>query len=267
MPEPIVVLDQSSGREPLPPSSRARRVRSEAQVREAFASSRTGTSVWLAPFADGLRLLASVAERSARADRRLLVMQEVGCDRRSWLQTLFRSVVSPDHGDCMLPRKELLEVLTADNRDELFVAGVLDRADGMVVLFRGTLEAVPLPLSWFPPAVARGAKTKLDLKVTDFGQTVRLGDYEASTHAILYDLDPVYRRRAKKRLVAQDQSFGGALRRLRNLRGLPRSAFEPALTAREVARIEHGKVARPRSATVAVLARRLRVKPEEIASY
>jgi hypothetical protein len=42
-----------------------------------------------------------------------------------------------------------------------------------------------------------------DIAVTDFGQTVRLGVYEAATDAILCEFDDDYRRRAKN-VVAQE---------------------------------------------------------------
>jgi hypothetical protein len=95
---------------------------------------------------------------------------------------------------------------------------------------------------------------------------VQLGDYEAATEAILYDHDAAFRRRYKKNLLDHDASFGGALRRLRIARGLSRADFAP-LSDKEVARIERGEVKRPRGRTLAVLAKRLRVKPDEIASW
>jgi hypothetical protein len=50
--------------------------------------------------------------------------------------------------------------------------------------------------------------------VTDFGQTIQLGEYEAAADAILYEFDEEARR-MKEWEVEQDTTFGGALRRLR----------------------------------------------------
>ncbi len=92
-----------------------------------------------------------------------------------------------------------------------------------------------------------------------------LGDYEASTDAILYDHDAAYRRQAKKRTLERDDSFGAALRRLRLLRGLSREGFT-GLSSKEVARIERGEV-EPRPATLEKLANALGVDLDEIATY
>ena len=113
-------------------------------------------------------------------------------------------------------------------------------ADAAVILYRGNLDPLVVPLPWFRKRSAGLNPNISDLAVTDFGQTVRLGDYEAATDAILYEFDGEYRRRAKKRQIATDR-----LRRLRLQKGLHRSDF-PGLTAKEIARIERGEVRNPR---------------------
>ena len=267
MPEPIVVLDQPRDRVALPRGFPAELVRSADEAREAFVRDRSRRSLWIASRERSLRLLPSLGW-SDRAERRLLVLHAVACSRRSWLQTMFRYVVAADKGVCLLPRPELFEALSAESRDALIVAGVLDRDVGLAVFFRGNLEPVQVPLLWFPPAGhGAGVGGRTGLNISDSGQTVVVNGAEVATHAILYEFDPEYRRLAKQRRIEQDDSFGGALRRLRNLRGLSRSAFEPALTAKEVGRIESGRVRRPRSKTLAALARKLRVRPEDIQTY
>lgn len=52
------------------------------------------------------------------------------------------------------------------------------------------------------------------LGLTDYGRTVALGDYEASADAILYELDPVYRRSVKKLRRQSEKTFGASLRAL-----------------------------------------------------
>jgi ribosome-binding protein aMBF1 (putative translation factor) len=104
------------------------------------------------------------------------------------------------------------------------------------------------------------------LEVIDHGQTLRLGAYEAATSAILYSFDAEYRRRAKKKALKQDNSFGGALRRLRLEKDLTREDFQD-ISAKEIARIESGKVTKPHEATLKKLAKVLKVHPDEIQTY
>jgi hypothetical protein len=138
--------------------------------------------------------------------------------------------------------------------------------DAAVILYRGSLEPLVVPLTWFRPRPG-GPRPDLDrLAITDYGQTVRLGDYEAAADAILYEFDSAYRRRARKRRLDRDRSFGGALRRLRLQKGLRRTDFS-GLTSKEIARIERNEVKRPHRRTVAILAKRLGVPAGEIPKY
>jgi len=89
-----------------------------------------------------------------------------------------------------------------------------------------------VPLTWFRVRPDGPRPDLSDLAVTDFGQTIRLGEYEAATDAILYEFDDDSRWWAKKRQLATDRSLGGALRRLRLQKGLRQSDF-PSLTAKE----------------------------------
>lgn len=91
-------------------------------------------------------------------------------------------------------------------------------------------------------------------------------EYEASSDAILYEFDAEYRRRAKARLRSQDDSWGGALRRLRLQKGLGRSDF-PGVSAKEIARLERGEIERPHARTVERIASVLGVLPGDISSY
>ena len=100
----------------------------------------------------------------------------------------------------------------------------------------------------------------------DFGQTVRLGRYEAAANAILCEFDHEYRRRARARLLESDASFGASVRRLRLQRGLRRSDF-PGVTEKEVARIERNEVKRPRKKSLEALARGLGVSPDELGTF
>jgi len=172
-----------------------------------------------------------------------------------------------DSNNGFLPPEELAEVLRSENYMDLFVGGSLDQNNKTMTLWRGDLEPLTVPFSAFETS---GDGTRPDFSrfsVTDFGQTIRLGDYEAATDAILYEFDPRYRRRLTKERRLSERSFGASVRRLRKQRGLRREDFVPDLTSKTIARIEQGDVRRVRSKTLQALARHLQVKPEEIETY
>lgn len=104
------------------------------------------------------------------------------------------------------------------------------------------------------------------LRLTDHGRTVALGDYEAAADAILYELDPDYRRRLKKQRRQGERTFGASLMRLRKQRRLKRSDFAP-ISPKEIARIERNEVEKPHARTLETIADRLGIRPEEIDSY
>jgi hypothetical protein len=255
----------SPSRDSLLPG-RVRRVRGAKTVREEFLR-RRGTrraDVFVAYTAEELAPLAELAG-AQKGNIRLLVLDEMLTHpRREYLETLFRTVVAPGESVHLLDRAELVEVVTAPNRDDLIIGGTVDRADEVLVLYRGNLDRLAVPLRWFE---RRGIRPDFErFEVTDFGQTVRLGEFEAATDAILYAFDSSYRRRAKRRQIESDPSFGAALRRLRLLRGLSRDDFAP-LSARTIARIERGEVREPRGRTLGLIAERLSVDPDEIGTF
>lgn len=170
-------------------------------------------------------------------------------------------------GGSFLEPEELAEALGAENRSDLFIGGSVDHGTGTITLWRGDLDTLTVPFSAFEES-GDGVKPEFDkFSVIDYGQTIRLGKYEAAADAVLYEFDPDYRRRIKKERHESEQSFGASLRRLRKQRGLSREDFEPAISAKTVARIEHGQVSRIQKKTLAALAQRLAVAPEEIESY
>jgi hypothetical protein len=138
--------------------------------------------------------------------------------------------------------------------------------DAAAILYRGNLEPLVVPVTWFRERPEGPTPDVSDLAVADFGQTVRLGDYEAATDAILYEFDGDFRLRAKARQLETDRSLGGAMRRLRLQKGLRQSDF-PGLTAREIGRIERGEVKKPHQHTLAAIAKRMGVSADEISTY
>lgn len=220
--------------------------------------------LWVSRSARAFAPLAAVPPERAGEQRLLLLDDGVQPAQREFLGAFFRSVLTPGPAR-LLPDDELAEVLDG-YRDDLFVGGIADTADRVLVLYRGTLDRLIVPFTWFP-ARERGPLPDFDdFEVTDCGQTVRLGAYEASADALLYDLDVEYRRRAKARALARDDRFGAALRRLRLQRGVSREDF-PGVAAKTVARIERGEVDSPRGRTLERIARRLGVEPGEIGTF
>jgi DNA-binding Xre family transcriptional regulator len=182
------------------------------------------------------------------------------------LSSLFRRIAFAVDGG-FIPAEELAEVLAADNRANLLIGGFVNEATQTITLWRGNLESLTVPFSAFEKS---GDGTKPNFKafsVTDCGQTVKLGGYEAAVDAVLYEYDPEYRRAISKKRLQEDRSFGAALRRLRKQRGLSREDFEPDVAAKTVARIEQGMVTRIHKTTLQALAKHLAVEPEEIATF
>lgn len=179
------------------------------------------------------------------------------------LHALFRVVVAPDDGVRLLPPEELVEAIADERADDLFIGGVVAVDDRALVLYRGNFDPLVVPFDWFASRPHARRPDFDSFAVTDFGQTLQFGDYEVSADALLYDFDANARRRMKQRELKQDASFGGALRRLRLARGLSRSDFAP-LAAKTIARIERGEVAEPHGETLSTIAKRLRVRADEI---
>lgn len=171
-------------------------------------------------------------------------------------------------GQGCLPPEELAAVLAANNKAELFIGGMVDDDSETLALWRGNLETLTVPFTAFPPSGDGIEPDFSAFAVTDYGHTVRLGDYEAATEALLYEFDPKYRRRIARERRAEDRAFGACLRRLRKQRGVRREDFLP-LSSKTIARIEHGEVdpncIHPR--TLRIIAKRLAVEPSEIETY
>jgi Helix-turn-helix domain len=222
-------------------------------------------ALWVGRTAPMMKWLGAF-DTLTKTRHRLLLIGNAKAPERAFLRAVFESVVAPDDDMRLLGLDQLFDVLGSSNRSNLFIAGAVAPAAKSLVLIRGNLESVVVPLSLFVPR-PNGPKPDLsDFEVIDSGQTIRLGKYEAAADAVLYELDPEFRRLEKKRRISEDTSLGGALRRLRLQRGLGREAF-PGITAKTIARIERGEVKEPHSDTLATIANTLGVKPEDIATF
>ncbi len=261
--DPLYVLTKQGARLPALPHGTSHIIHTAAEARDAFGLSHRAR--WLAQDASVVIDLAEML-RPSETWHRLLVMRPTTKPRRDFLGTLFRSIVAPDDGARLLPTEALIAALSAPNAADLFIGGIADLADKRLILYRGSLDALVVPLAWFKPRPSGPRPDPKRFSVTDYGQTVRLGKYEAAADAILYEFDPQARARMKARQIAKDDSLGGSIRRLRLARGVARDEF-PGITEKTVARIERGDVDRPQVATLAGIAQRLGVTVDELKVY
>ena len=235
----------------------------QALVEEFKAANRQ--AVWVAPNLESLAPLVKEAP-AARGEQRLVVLGEMREVTHHLLSALFRYVVTASDHFRLLELDELMEVLTSPDREDLFIGGAVDKERGAVLLYRGSVEPLVVPLAWFRNKSSEAVADPDQFDVTDFGQTVKLGAFEASADAILYEFDPEYRRRSRKRALYEDSSFGASVRRLRLQKGLSRRDF-PGITEKEIARIERNEISRPHARTLEILASSLGVPVEELATY
>lgn len=237
-------------------------VRTPKAVRAALGANRRAR--WFARRSADLALLEAHEARDTW--HRLLLLEELSTAGRERLGTLFRVVVAPGGGVRLLSTAELADVLGAEHPEDYFIGGVVDQDNKALVLYRGNLERLVVPLSWFRSGRGSPRPNFDDFEVIDSGQTIRFGEYEAAADALLYDFDPRARRRMKDAELEKDESFGGALRRLRLSRGLSREDF-PGINSKTIARIERGEVEKPHGATLETIAEALGVEAEEIGTY
>jgi hypothetical protein len=245
------------------PLSRVGQVlRSREEVGRALGDVRKGK--WILKHARSVELFSRLSSRDTF--HRLLVLEPVSVSRRALLGAFFRSVLAPGEGVILLSPEELAEVMESDNPQDLFIGGTVDIEDGRLVLFRGNLETLIVPMAWFRASKSGPKPDPTRLRIDDSGQTVCLGDYEAAADAILYEFDVEARRRMKARERANENSLGASIRRLRLQRGLAQGDFGE-MSAKTISRIESGKSERPHESTLASIAARLKVARDELGSY
>jgi DNA-binding Xre family transcriptional regulator len=136
---------------------------------------------------------------------------------------------------------------------------------GLLYLLRGDLSGLLIPLADFSPGPGSPKPNFKRFSVTDHGQTLVFGKFEAAFDAVLYEHDRRFRRRLRARMSASDRSLGASLRRLRKQMGLRLQDFGPL--EKTLARIERGQVTRPRRSTLELIAQRLGCSVEELGSY
>lgn len=90
--------------------------------------------------------------------------------------------------------EEMMEVISLDISEKirLIIGGYADFNNNCLVLIRGDGFKFIAPFNIFTPN-SQYSPDFNDLSFIDYGNTVKLGGYEASTDAILYELDPTYK--------------------------------------------------------------------------
>ncbi len=234
------------------------------QVLEVMESSKA--AMWIAPRKEGLWwTVSALTELRVPARHSMLALEVFSPKSLVVLPALFHRVVC-----CppvrLLPRKELAEVMAWEGRADMCIGGVVESRSGVVTLYRGNLQPVSMPLSFFkspfPGLVADASR----FEVTHYGQVLRFGNYGVNFEDVLYAYDTDFRRAKKAQRIVEDSTFGGALRRLRKQAGLRRGDF-PGVSERTVARIERGEVRRPHGRTLHILAKKLGMTVEALERY
>jgi transposase len=184
------------------------------------------------------------------------------------IRGLFGNIVGDSPQYRWLPHEELLEVLMSKDvaRSEVFIAAASDPVTKTVSLLRGDRRAVVVPFSNIKRSGDGIDPDFTNIAVTDYGRTVSFGGYEAASDAILYEVDPEYRKKLLKKRKEAERSFGASLLRLRKQKKLKRDAFAP-LAAKTIARLERNEIGKPHGKTLQAIAARLGVEPEEIETY
>ena len=255
---------KSKFRDPLPPQVKVCR-KSEMDQVLRIATSRC---VFITRDRDStLALLKSVLIHAVRDGKsQLLTIKPPPAESVPSLLGVFSRVIGVGESSQWLPVEELMKVLTGSDSANRFIGGAADFESESVALVRGNRQTLVLPFSAFEPS---GDGTKPDFRelgFTDYGHTIILGNYEASADAVLYENDGEYRRKLEKERLQNDKSFGASLRRLRLQRKLTQHDFAP-LAKKTIARIERNEVGKPHLKTLAILARKLSVSPDQIESY
>ncbi len=236
----------------------------KSDIRHALETARRN-DLWIAKTKRSLEQLLDVAQGPLGTIGVLLAPASPPPADLALLAGMFARSFFKDKHRVALDDEQLADVLGAENKADLFIAGFVDKQRKRLVLWRGDLSSLVCPLSIFKQAPSGPAPDENKFAITDHGQTLKFGQYEASAHSVLYEFDADYRRRAKKRQVKLAKGLGPSLRRLRNLKGLSQEHFSP-ISAKTVARIEKGEC-KPREKTIRALAKRLGVQPDEIESF
>ena len=261
-----ILLDRRAARVKRFANLRPKNVTSVSRIPESIALAEKNT-LWISYEQSLTNGLLKALDWPPRQLGRIVLVHRLLPEGIPVLRNCFDRVAYRFDG-AFLPPEELSEVLAADNGEDLILGGTIDKTSRTITLWKGNLDSVTVPFAAFRPSGDGIRPDFSSFAVTDYGQTLVLGEYQAATDAVLYELDPQYRRRIAKRRRATEKTFGASLRRLRKQRGLLREDFPP-LSPKTLARIEQGKVEpeRLRRRTLDAICNALCVSVEEIGAY
>ena len=167
-----------------------------SDLESAIASATKGmTWVSFTRRSTDLLLERTVDTRADLHGSRLITLTPPRAESIPALLGLFHLIFGLGEGSRWLPTAELVEAITTDDSSDRFVGGSVDRKAKTLTLVRGDITAIVAPFRLFARSGDGTAPDFTRLRLTDHGRTIVLGDYEASADAVLYELDPDYRRR------------------------------------------------------------------------
>ena len=175
----------------------------------------------------------------------------------------FRQALSPGQV-VLLDPKELAEVVRAESSADLFVALTYEPSTASFVFFRGDGTSLVVSASAFERTADGVSPDFSAAEIVDYGQTVKMGEYEAAVEAILYENDKSARRRMRARARDLDQSLGASIRRLRLQRGLSQADF--SVGEKTIGRVERNETT-PNTATRRSIALTLGVEVDDLDSF
>ena len=247
----IFVLDGPSTRMGTTSKPQPNFLGSFEQVLDAIRSS-TVHQVWIVASKSRFPDLVRAVTDSRRAIHRFMLFSYERPDPTTAVvleSTFDRALLGPR---ATVPFGELVEILQDDHPEDFCIAAQWIEDPKVVALWRGDFTMFTAQLEWFrAPGAPEPDPTRLSIE--DYGRTLRMGDYEASFDAVLYEHDAAARRRMRARMRKKDRTLGGSIRRLRELRGMRRHEFGE-IDEKTIARIERGEVKRPQRATPKAIA-------------
>jgi hypothetical protein len=219
--------------------------------------------LWIV-LAQELTSLLSDFQFRLRQTPELIVIGDLPRPRLDIVRIFFRRSIC--HGEIKLSFEQLAEVMAAHDRADLLIGGEVDQDGGLVLFYRGDFSPLLVPLTAFRQAGDGTEPDFSDFSIEDTGQSVRFGNYEASTEAILYEFDSDYRKRYRKNLIKTEKSLGASIRRLRLQKGLRQTDFS-GIHEKEIRRIESGEVKKPHQPTLQKIATQLGVAVKDLGTY
>lgn len=195
----------------------------------------------------------------------LIIRDEANKSWESALDSLFKkSFIFSNQASLSI--SEIFEVISSKNPNHLAIGGSIDNELKVLVITRGDLSTLAVPLSTFQPSGDGICPNFSNFSIIDGGQTLKFGEYEASVDSILYEFDQEYRKSIKVQRSKSDKSFGACLKRLRLQKGLLQSDFGD-IDEKAIGRIERGEVSKPHKSTLNKIAKTLGVNADEILNY